>query len=888
MKGQFPLRHTLIVHDKLADHMARVAAARRGDHGVEILTMGQLAARLAGGFFRPIDSEDLREAVRGALDETNLDELDSIKNLPGMIRAAATTLDKVWHADIELSRSEHPRLKALATLERQVLLRLPASQKRPRELVDMARGRLQHAPAIAGRIEIIGHSEMPPCWRPLLNALGQILDVQWNAGSRSVPDWLQRDKVNVVCTEASAPQLILVSCANPLHEAIEAMRWMRELLAKCIARPEQIAIVAATPGDFDDHILALSNEANLPVHFVHGIKAITTQPGQSAAALAQILVKGISQQRVHRLLMLVGDRSPATKELPPGWNRLLPKDAPLTTVERWRHALEQISPDAWPDAIDRSAIVLNILALLEKGTDAAGEAGEALLPDLARALWRRALKHGPAEALPVTLTQLRVDDGLEPATHVIWASAISLASAPRSYVRLLSLNAGRWPRRISEDRLIPDHVIPIAELDPLPVSEADEKDFKTILNCAKEVWLSHSRRDVQGRLLGGSPLIQQLEPIYLSRGRTPEHAASESDRLLARPAEFSNTPGAASGLSCWRDWYREEITPHDGLIGGIHPRIQKVLARPQSASSLRLLLRDPIRFVWKYALGWRQPEEADEPLTLDGLASGNLLHAILQKAVSLLEENGGLAGAGQNRIVEAMNQAADLVSVKWEQEQPIPPPVIWRANLERIRQLALAALTYRLDNLSGQRSWTEVPFGTADQDSHRDLPWDPETIVEIPGTGIMIFGYIDRLDLSSDNTRARVIDYKSGRQEKNMASVVVHGGKELQRCLYAFAVKTLLKREVQVQAALLYPSLQDGAQTLFALQDVEAALNRLAEAIRLAKINLEWGHALPGIDATDKFNDLGFALPGNAAYLPRKAPFAQSLLGEAARIWEDK
>ena len=43
------LHRTIIVHTRLAGHMARVQAARGGESGVQILTMGQLAARLAGG-----------------------------------------------------------------------------------------------------------------------------------------------------------------------------------------------------------------------------------------------------------------------------------------------------------------------------------------------------------------------------------------------------------------------------------------------------------------------------------------------------------------------------------------------------------------------------------------------------------------------------------------------------------------------------------------------------------------------------------------------------------------------------------------------------------------------------------------------------------------------
>ena len=158
----------------------------------------------------------------------------------------------------------------------------------------------------------------------------------------------------------------------------------------------------------------------------------------------------------------------------------------------------------------------------------------------------------------MTITHLRVDDNLEPASHPIWTSAISLAAAPRPFVRLLALNAGRWPRRISEDRLIPDHIIPIKELDPLPVADADRRDFATIIASAKHATISFSRRDVEGRLLGRSPLIGDLKDIYLSRGRIPDHAASESDRLLARPSEFQTTPIARSGLAAWHDWYKPE------------------------------------------------------------------------------------------------------------------------------------------------------------------------------------------------------------------------------------------------------------------------------------------------------------------------------------------
>ena len=679
----------------------------------------------------------------------------------------------------------------------------------------------------------------------------------------------------------------LYSCANPQHEVIEAFRWMRELLATGQVRPEGIAIAAAGPADFDDHVLALSRDANIPVHFVHGTKAVAGHEGQIAAALAEILVKGVSQDRVRRLFALLHALAPVLRELPRDWVRVLPPDAPLTTIERWQQVFSQATASDWPDGFDRSSIVLDVLRLLARGPVVAVEGGEKLLSGVARALWRRALEDGPPEALPVTLTRLRLEDGLEPASNVVYGSAMAVASAPRPYVRLLALNAGRWPRRISEDRLIPDHVIPIEMLDPLTISDADRRDFQTIRFTAKSVSISYSRRDVEGRLLGRSPLLAGLTEVYLGRARIPEHAASESDRLLARPSEFAKTTIAVSGLACWRDWFRPAITPHDGLTSPNHPRLKKVFDRTLSATSLKLLLRDPIRFVWRYALNWKQPEQADEPLTVDALTFGNLVHSLLSATVDVLEVEGGLAKATPAQIEKVVKRALHDIVATWEREQAVPPLVIWHNTLQRASRMSLAALQYRLDSLKGQKSWTEVPFGTHNHTDRKDLPWDTRRDVEIPGTEIKIQGHIDRLDLAGNLKHARVIDYKTGRLSKDMASVVMKGGSELQRCLYAFAVKTLLGATVKVEAALLYPSAGDDEEALFPLPDVDKVLKQLAIAIKHARTKIAGGLVLPGIDAESMFNDFAFALPASPSYLPRKLPLAYKRLADATKIWDE-
>ena len=259
---------------------------------------------------------------------------------------------------------------------------------------------------------------------------------------------------------------------------------------------------------------------------------------------------------------------------------------------------------------------------------------------------------------------------------------------------------------------------------------------------------------------------------------------------------------------------------------------------------------------------------------------------MLRAAVDALESAGGLAKANLEQVEEAIERTLKGTVAAWERERAVPPPTIWRSTLQRASQMSLAALRYPVDGLDGQKSWTEVPFGTSDDVGRKDLPWDAHHVVEIPGTGIRIRGHIDRLDLDGNMMRARVIDYKTGRLDKDIADVVVKGGTELQRCLYAFAVKNLLGAEVEVEAALLYPIAAHNEEALFPLRDVDAVLAQLVTAINHARNNIAGGLALPGIDANNQFNDFAFAFPASPGYLPRKMPLAYGRLGDAVAIWE--
>ena len=879
-------RRTIVAHGRLAMRELRLDAARHRRHGLQVMTFEQLAVRLAGGFARPVDDESLRTAIQAVLPTTPLGELENIKLLPGMVDAAADTLHKAWRASIDLAdrASEHPRLDSIARLEASVLAQLPPGMMRPTDLVAAASLRLHHAKAVLGPVEIVGITELSPCWRPLLKALTDHVTVTWTAGPRPTPSWLETSGVEITCAASQTPAVHAVSAATAYHEAIETIRWARSLLASGEAEPADIAIAAASTAEYDDHFLSLRADANLDLHFVHGIKVTTTRDGQAVAALADILIRGLSQTRMRRLATLCSSETGPFQSLPMGWMSILPADAPLASVSSWMHLLDRVTAADWPDGKDHAASLRRIVDLLAKGHGAAEEIGTALLNGRALAIWRKALLAGPSGSLDATLETLKQDDGLEACVSVAWMPASALAASPRRFVRLVGLNSSRWPRGISEDRLISDHIIPTIELDPLPVGAADRRDFATIFaTTERQIVLSRSRRDSEGRLLGRSVLLAaHADETYIRRNAVPVHAFSETDRLVARPQEFALEPQAISATTCWRNWQRQEINPHDGLVRADHPLLLAILGRTQSASSLRLLLRSPLGFVWRYGMRLRMPESGAESLVLDALGMGDLVHLILDLALQKLEAAGGLATANEGQIEAAVQDAADTVAGVWESERAVPPAVIWRRTLDDARLLTSRALTYGDEQLPDARSYGEVAFGGFESKSAAGSPWDPMIPVEIPKTGFRINGFIDRLDLSGDGKRALVRDYKTGRPPKDTISI--DGGRELQRCLYAFAVKALLGADVSISASLLFPREQIDLQ----LADPEATLIEITGYLQAARANLTAGNALIGPDTGGNYDDLAFALPANAGatYCKRKLPAATEIFGDAAQVWE--
>lgn len=185
---------------------------------------------------------------------------------------------------------------------------------------------------------------------------------------------------------------------------------------------------------------------------------------------------------------------------------------------------------------------------------------------------------------------------------------------------------------------------------------------------------------------------------------------------------------------------------------------------------------------------------------------------------------------------------------------------------------------------SGTRSWTELAFGE-EGSSIADAPWQSHGDVLIGQARLRLGGRIDRVDLGAGGERIRISDYKTGLTPPNAAVIVLDGGRELQRVLYAMAVRQLLPGPTAVISRLVF---LDGISAPYQLKGdvLEAAAVDVEQFLDIAYALVRRGGACPGPDARDPYNDFRLALPADIdAYFQRKGAAFRDLCRELSPLW---
>ncbi|MCK4409551.1 MAG: exodeoxyribonuclease V subunit gamma, partial [Candidatus Eisenbacteria sp.] len=247
--------------------------------------------------------------------------------------------------------------------------------------------------------------------------------------------------------------------------------------------------------------------------------------------------------------------------------------------------------------------------------------------------------------------------------------------------------------------------------------------------------------------------------------------------------------------------------------------------------------RCPFRFLMRHVLDIEPVSEPEEALALSPLERGSLYHEVLETFMRRAK--------AENRLPLVASDRDDLLATArrlGESEQWSLAAIRGARDLETgnlISSLALWFASELLDDSPYVPAHFEARFG-----GHARPGDDPELSIEdgVPFTGaggvdLRFGGRIDRVDVTADGARARVIDYKTGKP-RSKGKKVLDRGKLLQLPIYLLAAERMLKLHgagATVETAeYLYVSGRGGPSSLtFTREELENARENLARAVGL-------------------------------------------------------
>jgi RecB family exonuclease len=209
-----------------------------------------------------------------------------------------------------------------------------------------------------------------------------------------------------------------------------------------------------------------------------------------------------------------------------------------------------------------------------------------------------------------------------------------------------------------------------------------------------------------------------------------------------------------------------------------------------SATSLEEYATCPFRFLMHHVLGLEPTEEPEEELELSALDRGQLYHAVLEDFLRELKSDGvQLSRESRDALFRTSRRLVE--SGPWSLLGYEGARLLVLQKLET--DLALWLTEEIRDESDLAPSHFEVRFGgeirdrdDADLSTEDAVPFDA-----LGGVHVEFGGRIDRIDVSTDGRRARVIDYKTGRHPGRKKRVI-YRGKRLQLPIYLLAARMLL------------------------------------------------------------------------------------------------
>jgi RecB family exonuclease len=220
-----------------------------------------------------------------------------------------------------------------------------------------------------------------------------------------------------------------------------------------------------------------------------------------------------------------------------------------------------------------------------------------------------------------------------------------------------------------------------------------------------------------------------------------------------------------------------------------------------SASRLETYAACPLRYFYRYVLGLKVHPEPERVFQLEAAEKGNLMHGILEATLSRGKKEGWLKDREGDKAAKVLEEETQKAFKKFEKEGLPGSPALWQWSQFSLR----GDLQKALRKLLKDEDWVPMDFevGFGDTNVQREAHSTPEgrsgstpktqreVLFQTPdGTTFKLQGFMDRVDLSRDGKRLRVVDYKTG-SNTGFKKDSVKEGTKIQMPLYLWACRAL-------------------------------------------------------------------------------------------------
>lgn len=273
-------------------------------------------------------------------------------------------------------------------------------------------------------------------------------------------------------------------------------------------------------------------------------------------------------------------------------------------------------------------------------------------------------------------------------------------------------------------------------------------------------------------------LAQAGEPVSEREWVAREllRAGRFGDEALAHPVVVADA-ALADAIAVERARQRDAFTPYDGLVGP-HPWLEEHLQRAHAATSLADYGHCPRRYFLGKVLRVAAVEPPVDPLDIDALDRGTLMHTILERYVAATIDR---APADADAARELLHTIADEEFSRAEASGATGRPLLWQLERDRLRRQLDQWL---VDDAELQQRRGVAPVAT--ELAFGDDVDRPAEVLLPSGRALRFHGRIDRLDASAAGDVVVVTDYKTGSDAdyKTITDDPVARGRHLQLGVY--------------------------------------------------------------------------------------------------------